>query len=109
MAGPPILVIGASGQLARALARSGAILDRPVVCRGRPVADLADRASLQRLLDDLAPVALINAAAYTAVDKSEEEPEAAYSANAVGPESLAMLCGPRGMPLIHVSTDYVFD
>jgi dTDP-4-dehydrorhamnose reductase len=109
MAELPILVIGASGQLACALARRGAILDHSIVCRGRPEANLADTASLQRQFDDLAPVVVINAAAYTAVDKAEEEPEAAFAANAAGLETLATLCEARGLPLIHVSTDYVFD
>ncbi len=109
MAGLPILVIGASGQLARALARQGAVADHPIVCRGRPQLDLADPASLQRILDEQAPIAVINAAAYTAVDKAEEDPEASFAANASGPETLAALCEQRGVPLIHVSTDYVFD
>ena len=109
MAGLPILVIGASGQLARAVARRGAVLDHPIVCLGRPEADLVDPASLQNALDALTPVAVVNAAAYTAVDKAEEEPEAAFAANAAGPEALATLCHERRLPLIHVSTDYVFD
>jgi dTDP-4-dehydrorhamnose reductase len=109
MAELPILVIGAGGQLARALARFSAVLDHPVVCRGRPGADLANPASLQKAFDELTPVAVINAAAYTAVDKAEEEPEASFAANAAGPEALATLCDERGLPLIHVSTDYVFD
>jgi dTDP-4-dehydrorhamnose reductase len=109
MAGPPILVVGASGQLARALARFSAVLDHPVVCRGRPEADLANPASLQKAFDELTPVAVVNAAAYTAVDKAEEEPEESIAANAAGPETLATLCDERGLPFIHVSTDYVFD
>jgi dTDP-4-dehydrorhamnose reductase len=109
MAGLPILVIGASGQLARALARQAAVADHPIVCRGRPQVDLTNLESLQRVFDEQAPIAVINAAAYTAVDKAEEEPEASFGANLFGTETLAVLCEQRGVPLIHVSTDYVFD
>lgn len=66
-------------------------------------------ASIVRCLDSTRPDVVINAAAYTAVDKAESEPDLAYAINARGPGSLAAACAERGVPLIHISTDYVFD
>ena len=109
MAGLRILVVGARGQLARGLERSGARDGHTVFCRGRPDADLTDPLSLQRLVTELTPDAVVNAAAYTAVEKAEEERSAAFAVNAEGVESLARLCRDRDLPIIHVSTDYVFD
>jgi dTDP-4-dehydrorhamnose reductase len=106
---PPILVIGGSGQLARALARIGAVGQRPIVCRGRPAADLADASSLSRVFDDVSPFAVVNAGAYTGVDQAEDERELAFAVNGAGPQVLARLCRERSLPLIHISTDYVFD
>lgn len=109
MARLPILVVGARGQLAGALARRGVFDDRPILCRGRPDADLTAPSSLKRVIDEFAPVAVINAAAYTAVEKAETERDAAFAANAEGVGHLAKLCRERDLPLIHISTDYVFD
>jgi dTDP-4-dehydrorhamnose reductase len=106
----PIFVVGAAGQAARALARLGTIAGHPVVCRGRSHVDItAAASSLQRSLDALAPVAVVNAAAYTAVDKAEQERAAAFAVNGEGPAHLAQVCHDRGLPLVHISTDYVFD
>ena len=102
-----LLTIGESGQLARELAH----LARPGVTMlnaGRRAFDLG-AADPGALLDAHRPVAVINAAAYTAVDKAESEPEAAYALNRDGPGRLARACADRGLPLVHVSTDYVFD
>ncbi len=104
-----VLVIGGSGQLAGALSRLGSLAGRPIVAAGRPRADLADKASLEALFEDTGPALVINAAAYTAVDKAEAEPDQAFLLNAEGPGALARLCAEAGIPLIHVSTDYVFD
>jgi dTDP-4-dehydrorhamnose reductase len=105
----PILVIGAGGQLARALGRRKVVDGHPILCRGRPEADIADPLALQRLFGELSPVAVVNAAAYTAVDKAEEDRASAFAVNAEGPEHLARLCRNAQIPLIHISTDYVFD
>ena len=104
-----ILVIGAEGQLARALARLEAVARHPIVCRGRPAVDITDAESLRVLLAAIDPAAVVNAAAYTAVDAAESHAEAAHAVNAYGPEQLAKLCSERGIPLVHISTDYVFD
>ncbi len=101
---PALLVTGGGGQLARALAASpGAIVV------GRPAFDFDAPATLARTLDAHAPDLVINAAAYTAVDAAEAAPEAAARANATGPGLLAAACRERGLPFIHISTDYVFD
>lgn len=103
-----ILVIGKSGQIARALLeRAGEYSD--ICALGRPELDLTDLPSLDRAIDTLHPSVLINAAAYTAVDKAESEKRQAFAVNEAGPRALAKLCQVRKIPLIHYSTDYVFD
>lgn len=71
--------------------------------------DITDLESIQQALERYRPDVLINAAAYTAVDKAESEPETAYLVNALAPGLLAQACAQRGIGLIHISTDYVFD
>ncbi len=106
MTSPPILVIGRSGQLAQALAALG----RPdIVFAGRPEADLTEPPSLARALEDRRPAVVLNTGAYTSVDGAESEPDTARAVNADGPASLAALCARAGVPLIHLSTDCVFD
>ena len=73
------------------------------------VADLSDLAALVALLDDIKPDVIVNAAAYTAVDRAESEPELAHAINAAAPAALARWCAARGGKLVHYSTDYVFD
>lgn len=113
-----ILLLGANGQLGqelrRALAplgtivattRSGALPDGSA-CE---VADFDQPASLTALLDRVRPTVVVNAAAYTAVDRAEDDREAAFRANAEAPGVLAHWCAQAGVPLVHYSTDYVFD
>lgn len=104
-----IAVVGRTGQVAQALSAAPAANDVTVVTRGRPEADVSVPDTLVRFLDDVRPDVVVNAAAYTAVDKAEDEPEAAYAINAEGVANLARACRDRGMPLIHLSTDFVFD
>ena len=113
-----LLVIGANGQVGRELrcrlstlgevvaATRDGTLDSGEACR---VADLADPHALAALVDEVAPSAVVNAAAYTAVDKAEGDREAAFVANAEAPGALARACAATGIPLVHYSTDYVFD
>lgn len=105
----PIAVIGASGQVASALVRRAESAGLPLVARGRPEADLTDIASIGRLIDAVRPSLVVNAAGYTAVDKAESESQAAFRLNAEGPGKLAVICAALGLPLIHISTDYVFS
>lgn len=103
----PILVAGGSGQVASALLAGAA--GREIVRVGRPEFDFDRPDGLHLILDKVQPALIVNAAAYTAVDRAESEPEAACRANRDGPALLAAWCAHAGAPLIHVSTDYVFD
>lgn len=102
----PILVTGGTGQLATALARAG---DPAVRAIGRPELDFDRPETLAAVFHRVGPGLVVNAAAWTAVDAAEAEPDAARRANADGPAALAALCARAGIPLVHVSTDYVFD
>ena len=79
-----------------------------VVAVGRPSLDLLERTTVFRAIDESAPDVVINAAAYTAVDKAEAEPALAYAINADGAGHVAEACARRNASLIHISTDYVF-
>jgi dTDP-4-dehydrorhamnose reductase len=102
----PILVTGGTGQLAAALATLGG--DR-VQRIGRPEFDFDRPETIAATFAASAPGLVVNAAAYTAVDAAETDSVAAYRANCDGPETVARLCATAGVPLIHVSTDYVYD
>jgi dTDP-4-dehydrorhamnose reductase len=101
-----ILVTGGAGQLATALVQEGGGLVHRV---GRPLLDFDRLETIEAAFEAAMPTLVVNAAAWTAVDLAEKEPEAAMRANRDGPEALARLCARAGIPLIHVSTDYVFD
>lgn len=102
-----ILVTGGTGQVAQALHDAAAGRTLRVV--GRPAFDFDRPETLRAVLDAAAPSLVVNAAAYTAVDKAESEPEAAWRANHDGPAAIAAWCAAQGARLIHISTDYVFD
>jgi dTDP-D-glucose 4,6-dehydratase len=80
-----------------------------VIALGRPELDLADPASIEPAIRAARPDVVVSAAAYTAVDKAEGEAEAAFAINATGPGEVARVAAALGVPLIHISTDYVFD
>ena len=102
------LVCGAGGQLGQEL-----VLTCPEQCQAIPMTrsmlDIADPDQVARALDDIEPAWVINAAAFTAVDAAESEPELAHRVNAIGPEILALQCRERNVRFLHVSTDFVFD
>lgn len=100
-----LLVLGRSGQLAQALAR----LAPDALVWGRAEADLADPQAVAARITVLRPRVIINASAYTAVDRAETEVEAATVLNATAPGQLAQAAADLGIPFLHVSTDYVFD
>lgn len=103
------LVIGGSGgQVARALADLNGP-EFPIDVVGRPAGDLTKPDILLATVLALHPDVVINCGAYTAVDQAESEPEAAHAINAAGPAALATACLAAGAPLVHLSTDYVFD
>jgi dTDP-4-dehydrorhamnose reductase len=106
----PVLVTGSSGQLGAALgALAPSLPGAGMVVVGRPQFDFDRPETMVAVLRTTAPSLVVNAAAYTAVDKAETEPEAAYRANRDAPAALAAWCADAGIPLIHISTDYVFD
>jgi len=105
----PVLVIGRSGQVARALARLGRVHGHDIVAAGRPEVDLTRPATLSAALARHGPAMVINAGAYTAVDDAEGAREEAFAINAAGAGHLARACAHAGVPLIHMSSDYVFD
>jgi dTDP-4-dehydrorhamnose reductase len=102
-----ILVFGETGQLARELARVPG--DDELILIGRERADFTDPQSCAILVAEIAPDAVINAVAYTAVDRAEDEEPLATTINATTPGAIATACAEAGIPLVHVSTDYVFD
>lgn len=103
-----ILLIGQDGQVGKELLCRLSPLGM-VVGVGRSQLDLTDIAAIEPLIQKSAPDLIVNAAAYTAVDKAESEPEAAYAANGTAPGTMANVAQSLGVPLIHISTDYVFD
>lgn len=105
----PILIVGQSGQLATDLIAAANAHGLDAVAAGRPHLDLTKPDAPARMLDRIEPRAVINAAAYTDVDRAESEPDLAHAINCDGPASLAAACARAGVPLIHVSTDQVFD
>lgn len=105
---PTILVSGEHGQVARALQQCLGDLGQLHVL-GRDRLDLAQPEAIRAQVQRLAPDLIINAAAYTAVDQAESEPELAFALNARAPGIFAEEAARLGIPLIHYSTDYVFD
>ena len=104
----PVVVIGANGQIGYELVKSLAPL-APVLALNRKMLDITDTDAVRASLTALAPVAIVNAAAYTAVDKAEEEAELAATVNGVAPGILAAMAEETGACFVHYSTDYVFD
>jgi dTDP-4-dehydrorhamnose reductase len=103
------VVTGSSGQLVRALAEAGPRHGIAIVRLGRPELDLTRVDSIESAIVRASPQLVINAAAYTAVDRAESEPELADAVNATGAEAVARACSRSDIPIIQISTDYVFD
>lgn len=103
-----IVIAGAGGQLGRELSRA-VPAQFECVALGRSDLDIGDAARVRDVIARLGPAQVINAAAYTAVDRAESEPELAFLVNAEGAANLANACAGIGARLIHVSTDFVFD
>jgi dTDP-4-dehydrorhamnose reductase len=103
-----LLVTGSTGQIGWQLQRTLAPLGE-VIAFTRTQLDLADREAAARLVRELAPDVVVNAAAYTAVDKAESEPELAHTVNAIAPGRIAEELARTGGLFVHYSTDYVFD
>lgn len=104
-----ILQFGTTGQVARALT-AAASPGLAIHALGRAQADLQQPDAIARAICDAGPIDLVvNAAAYTAVDKAESEPDLARLVNTDSVAAMARACAARGVPLIHISTDYVYD
>lgn len=104
-----VLVTGRSGQVATCLAERAAVHGYHTVLVGRPEFDLTDACTISAAFDRWKPDIVVSAAAYTAVDRAEHEQELAFLVNSIGPAFIAAEAEARSLPIIHISTDYVFD
>ena len=104
-----IAVTGTVGQVVTSLRERGEAAGHEIIALGRPELDLTNPASVTRALAAAAPDAVVSAAAYTAVDKAETEVDLAYAVNGAGAGAVAQAAKALGVPLVHISTDYVFD
>ena len=103
-----ILVTGCNGQVGYELQRLSEQSEHDWLCLDRAGLDISDEVGVNKVVVGFNPDVVINAAAYTAVDKAESEVDLAYAVNAGGPEYLAKACASVSAALIHISTDYVF-
>lgn len=103
------LVTGGRGQLARGILRRGGASGHEVIGFGREALDVTAPAQAEAVLAAWTPDVVINTASFTHVDRAETERDRAQAVNALGAGLLARVCRDRGTPLLHVSTDYVFD
>jgi len=101
-----LLVTGREGQVVTALKEIGPAAGHEIVALGRPDLDLSDPASVAAAVERVRPDAVVSAAAYTAVDKAETEPDVALAVNATGPGALAAAAARLGVPAVGLSTDY---
>lgn len=99
-----ILCFGKNGQLSRELSKSDSVINV-----GRNEVNLLHSKACEEIIYKYKPVAVINAAAYTAVELAEEEIEKAYAINAYAPGSMARACADLNIPFVHISTDFVFN
>ena len=104
-----ILLFGANGQLGQEMVRASAARGMSLVALSHAEADIADATAVREAIARHKPALVVNAAAYTKVDLAETDVEAARRGNDIGPALLGEACAATGIPLVHVSTDYVFD
>lgn len=104
-----VLVTGANGQVGSALVQRRSLIGVNIIATDRAQLDITDEVAVRECIDRESPRLLINAAAYTAVDRAEDEVDTAFAVNEQGAQHLAHACAKAGIPLIHLSTDYVFD
>jgi dTDP-4-dehydrorhamnose reductase len=104
-----VLVTGANGQVGSELIQQGKMLCFQMLAAGRAELDITSQKAVDCFIQAQQPEIVINAAAYTAVDRAESEPELAYGVNRDGATYLAQACAAHHIPLLHLSTDYLFD
>jgi dTDP-4-dehydrorhamnose reductase len=104
-----LLIIGSKGQLGSELVIECKRNDFSFLALDLPEFNITDPSQVKKTLADFKPSIVINASAYTNVDMAETEPEIAYTVNSDGPANLAVSCDKNRIPIIHISTDYVFD
>jgi len=104
-----LLITGCDGQVGTELTRQSVALGWTVKAVDRDGLDITDPVAVNKAVRAFVPDAVVNAAAYTAVDKAEHDRIAAFSVNRDGPKNLAVACAGLDIPLVHYSTDYVFD
>ena len=104
-----MIIIGAQGQVGSELTRRAPGLGHQALAWDQAELDITDAAAVDQALNASGADVVINAAAYTAVDKAEQEPERAFAINRDGPAHLAAACRRLHIPLLHISTDYVYD
>jgi dTDP-4-dehydrorhamnose reductase len=104
-----ILVTGANGQVGKEIVWRGNVAGDYVAAFDSTALDITDTDAVFNVITHYQPQVVINAAAYTAVDRAEQEPQRAYLVNRDGPKHLAATCSRCGIPLLHISTDYVFN
>ncbi len=104
-----ILITGADGQLGRELINQGQLKGFSVQAPSEDDMDITDLEKIDRCMAFHQPEVVINAAAYTQVDKAESEAALAFAVNTTGSANLARMCAKNKTPLVHISTDYVFD
>lgn len=101
-----ILITGANGMLAKAVRNE--LKEEELICTDVEELDITNLEAVQKFVENVKPDLIINCAAYTAVDKAEEQEELAYKINAIGPKNLAIASKQNDSILVHISTDYVF-
>lgn len=104
-----VLVTGANGQVGWELSNRGLQKGFDILALDRAALDITDKAAVRREIKRHRVSLVVNGAAYTGVDRAESEPELAFAVNRDGPAYLATACSEAGIPLVHISTDYVFD
>ena len=104
-----ILLTGGQGQVGQAVIDKSKELNINLIPCDRKILDITDIANIEKIIKTYKPSYIINTAAYTNVDKAESEPEKAFAVNSLGAENLAKISAQYHIPLIHLSTDYIFD
>jgi dTDP-4-dehydrorhamnose reductase len=104
-----ILLTGCKGQVGGEVNRQAPAYDFDVVAKDSSALDITDIAAIRALVAETTPTIIINCAAYTAVDKAETDEAAAYAVNALGVQNLGVVAAEHAIPVLHISTDYIFD